>query len=340
MKRMEDTPKLHWGRRGLLALLALLLVLMLAAVLFGSTRLSLGELLQALDAGDRESPAWRIFFHVRLPRMLAGALCGSGLAVAGAVLQVVLNNSLAGPNIIGVNAGAGFAALIAMSLFPNRVSALPAAAFLGALGCTVLIYALARKTGASRMTIVLAGVAVSSILNAASGALKILFPDVLAAYNSFSVGTLNGVTLRQLAPAMPYIVAGLAAAQWLSGAMNVLSLGEEVAQSLGLNVRRCRLLLILAAAVLAGASVSVCGLVGFVGLLVPHTARLLFGSDNRLVIRASALLGACAVILCDLVGRMIFAPFEIPVGILLSLIGGGYFLWLLLRRRGGGKLHA
>ena len=190
------------------------------------------------------------------------------------------------------------------------------------------------------MTIVLAGVAVSSVLNAASGVLKILFPDILAAYNSFSVGTLNGVTLDRCKAAAPYIAAGLTAAVLLSGAMNVLSLGEEVAQSLGLHVRHCRMLLLLLAAVLAGASVSVCGLVGFVGLLVPHTARLLFGADQRLVVTASALMGACAVLLCDLLGRVLVAPFEIPVGILLSLIGGIYFIWLLLRHRGGGKLYA
>lgn len=262
-------------------------------------------------------------------------LCGCGLAVSGAVLQVVLNNSLAGPNIIGVNAGAGFASLLIMALFPWSAALLPAAAFLGALACTLLIYGVARCTGASRMTIVLAGVAVGSIVNAASSCLKILFPDILAAYNSFSVGTLSGVTMAEVRAAAPYLLVGLLAALILSGDMNVLALGEEVAQSLGLKVQRCRMLLIVIASVLAGASVSFAGLVSFVGLLVPHMARMMVGADNRAVVAVSALLGAAGVLLCDLLGRTLFAPFEIHVGIILSLVGGVYFVVLLLRRRGG-----
>ena len=322
-----------------LALLALWMVAaMLASLLLGSTPLSMEEVIRAVQMQDWENTALRIFFYVRLPRTLGGLLCGCGLAVSGAVLQVVLNNSLAGPNIIGVNAGAGFAALLVMALFPKSTGLIPAAAFAGALCCTLLIYAVARSTGASRMTLVLAGVAVSSVINAASSCIKILFPDILAAYNAFSVGTLNGVTMAELRAAAPYILPGLVAALALSRDMNVLMLGEEIAQSLGLRVERCRMLLIVIAAVLAGAAVSFAGLIGFVGLLVPHMARILLGSDNRLVVWASALLGGAGVLLCDLLGRILFAPFEIHVGILLSLVGGCYFIGLLLRRKGG-KLH-
>lgn len=286
-------------------------------------------------SGDTDSAALRIFLYARLPRTLGGVLCGCGLAASGAVLQVVLNNSLAGPNIIGVNAGAGFAALLLMALYPGAAMLLPGAAFVGALACTLLIYGAARLTGASRMTIVLAGVAVSGIVNAASSGLKILFPDVLAAYNSFSIGSLNGITMAQLRAAVPYLGAGLLAALLLGGDMDVLSLGEELAKSLGLKVERLRLLLIMTASVLAGAAVSVGGLVGFVGLLAPHMARLLVGTDNRRVVAASALLGASSVLLCDLLGRVLFAPFELPVGLVLSVAGGGCFLVLLFRRRGG-----
>lgn len=323
----------------LVVLAGLLIAAILLSLLLGSTNLSMVEVIQAALQGDMDSTALRIFLYVRLPRTLGGILCGCGLAVSGAVLQVELNNSLVGPNIIGVNAGAGFASLLVLALFPATASLLPAAAFVGALLCTLLIYGVARCTGASRMTIVLAGVAVSSIINAASSCIKILFPDVLAAYNSFSVGTLSGVTMDKLLAALPYLAVGLLAVLLLSGDMNVLVLGEEIAQSLGLRVDRCRLLLILAASVLAGAAVSFAGLVGFVGLLVPHIVRILLGTDNRLVVAGSALLGACGVLLCDLLGRTLFAPFEIHVGILLSLVGGVYFVCLLLRRRGG-KLHA
>lgn len=323
----------------LIVLALFLFAVALLSLLLGSTSLSMGDVLRAIREGDKENTALRIFLYVRLPRTLGGVLCGCGLAVSGAVLQVVLNNSLAGPNIIGVNAGAGFASLLVMALFPASAALLPGAAFAGALACTLLIYGVARWTGASRMTIVLAGVAVSSVINAASSCIKILFPDILAAYNTFSVGTLNGVTMTELKAALPYLLVGLLAALLLSGDMNVLSLGEEIAQSLGLRVERCRLLLIVTAAVLAGASVSFAGLIGFVGLLVPHIARILLGTDNRLVVAGSALLGASGVLLCDLLGRVLFAPFEIHVGIILSLVGGCYFVALLFRRRGG-KLHA
>lgn len=319
----------------LLILAAILAVAILLSLVFGSTRLSLGEVVRAAQAGNMTSPDLRIFLYARLPRTFGGVLCGCGLAVSGAVLQVVLNNSLAGPNIIGVNAGAGFASLLIMALFPWSAALLPAAAFLGALACTLLIYGVARCTGASRMTIVLAGVAVGSIVNAASSCLKILFPDILAAYNSFSVGTLSGITMAEVRAAAPYLLVGLLAALVLSGDMNVLALGEEVAQSLGLKVERCRMLLIVIASVLAGASVSFAGLVSFVGLLVPHMARMMVGADNRAVVAVSALLGAAGVLLCDLLGRTLFAPFEIHVGIILSLVGGVYFVALLLRRRGG-----
>ncbi len=314
---------------------ALLLVSALLSLILGSTPLSLPEALRAGLAGDLSNAAWRILAYSRLPRVLGAVLCGSALAVSGTVLQAVLNNSLAGPNLIGVNAGAGFAVLLVTALFPRQAALLPAVSFAGALACAGLIYAVARATGASRMTLVLAGVAVSSVINAASSCIKTLYPDILASYNRFAIGSLNGVRMVQLRAAAPYLAAGLAAALLLSRGMDLLALGEETAQSLGLRVERCRLLLVATAAVLAGAAVSVCGLLGFVGLLVPHAARWAVGGDSRLRIAASTLLGASAVLLCDLLGRVLFAPFELPVGVVLSLVGGVCFLILLLRRCGG-----
>ena len=337
---MDQWKRMDGRRSGmrLAGLAALLLVSVVLSLLLGSIRLSLWQALRAALASNWEDTALRIFLYSRLPRTLGGVLCGCGLAVSGAVLQMVLNNSLAGPNIIGVNAGAGFASLMVMALFPRAVALLPAAAFVGALACALLIYGVARWTGASRMTLILAGVAVTSVINAASACIRFLFPDILAAYNSFSVGTLNGVTMGELKAALPYLAAGLAAALVLSGDMNILALGEEMARSLGLKVERYRLLLILTAAVLAGASVSFAGLIGFVGLLVPHAARILLGADSRTVVAGSALLGASSVLVCDLLGRVLFAPFELPVGVVLSLVGGCCFIVLLFHRRGG-KLH-
>lgn len=339
MRKKRKTAA-RWNPGQVLIFLTMLLVVSLASSLFaGATQLSLGEVIRAAVNGERENAALRIFFYARLPRALGGLMCGCGLAVAGAVLQVVLNNSLAGPNIIGVNAGAGFAALLVMALFPEWIGLVPAASFLGALVCAVLVYGIARSTGMSRMTLVLAGVAVGYIINAASGCLKVIFPDIINSYSNFSIGTLNGVTMKQLCAAAPYLVIGLLAAALLSGSMNILALGEEMAQALGLKTEQCRLLLILTAAILAGAAVSIAGLIGFVGLLVPHIVRIFLGVNNRLVVPASALLGASSVLLCDLLGRVLFAPFEISVGIILSLVGGVCFIALLFRRKGG-KLNA
>ena len=300
----------------------------------GSTPLPPEQVLAVL-AGGGEGTARSIVLYVRLPRTLAALLCGAALAMGGAVIQGVLGNPLAGPNIIGVNAGAGLGAVLCSALLPASLTAVPVAAFAGALGACMLVYALARRTGASRITLVLAGVAISSMLSAGIDALSILFPDAALGANAFLIGRLSGVTMSALAaPAWLAALAG-AGALAMSYELDLLSLGDEVAQSLGLSARRVRNILLTLAAVLCGAAVSFAGLVGFVGLLVPHAARFLVGGEHKYLLGACVFLGASLVAVCDLAGRVLFAPFELPVGILLSLMGGPFFLWLLFRQRGG-----
>jgi iron complex transport system permease protein len=277
--------------------------------------------------------SWNILRHIRLPRAAAAVLTGAALAVSGAVLQAVLMNPLAGPNIIGVNAGSGFFVLAAALLFPGRWDVTPLAAFSGALLACGIIYALAAKTGASRITIVLAGVAVSGFFGAGSDAITVLVPDAWAGASAFLVGGFSGVTTGQLSFALWYVLGGLLSALLFSHDLNVLALGEETARSLGLPVKGCRFLFLAIAAVLAGGAVSMGGLLGFVGLIVPHAARFLMGEDNRLLLPAAALLGGAFVVGCDLLSRLLFAPYELPVGILLNFIGGPFFLWLLLKER-------
>ena len=313
------------------ALCALLLLLALASVCLGSVRVPLRDVLSALWGGEVPPRSYNIIRHVRLPRVLAALLVGAALSVSGAVLQAVLMNPLAGPNIIGVNAGSGFFVLGAAVLLPGRWDIIPLAAFAGALLACGIIYGLAVTTGASRITLVLAGVAVSGFFG--SDAITTLVPDAWTGASTFLVGGFAGVTMENVRFALWYIAAGLALALLLSHDMNILALGEETAQSLGLSVKLCRLLFILTAAVLAGGAVSIGGLLGFAGLIVPHAARFLAGEDNRVLIPASALLGASFVVGCDLLSRLIFAPYELPVGILLNFLGGPFFLWLLLRER-------
>lgn len=319
-------------------LLAALVVLTVLSLLVGSSGLPLQSLLDVFTA-DRESAAYRIFVYVRLPRTLAAILAGVALSTAGVTTQAVLNNPMASPSIIGVNAGANLATLLCMALLPHMVRLLPLAAFVGALLCSLLVYAIAALAGASRSTLLLAGIATTNIISAITSALRVFFPDIVTAASTFAVGSLNGVQMEQVLNAAIYIAIGLAVVFSLACDMNVLMLGEEVAHSLGLRVRSSRGVLLLAASLLAGAAVSFAGLIGFVGLIVPHIARYFVRTDNRKLLLISALIGAPLMLLCDILARVLFAPFELPVGILLSCIGGPYFIYLILKRRRGGHAH-
>ncbi len=321
------------NRLVLAALAVLTLGAMALSLCVGSQGVALPRLLAALRAGDPADPVRRIVLYVRLPRMAAGLCCGAAMAVAGALLQAVLNNAMASPNVIGVNAGAGFFALLAGVLLPQR--AVPGAAFAGALVTALLIYLLALRAGLARTTLVLAGLAVSGILTAGVNTMRLLFPEGVTGADGFLIGGLSGVSLTAVGSALPYLAAGGVLALFLAPELNILALGEQTAVSLGLPVGRTRLASILAAALLAGAAVSFAGLISFVGLLVPHIARRLVGVDHRVLLPACALLGAIFLLVCDTAARTLFAPYELPVGILLNVIGGVFFLYLLLGRKRG-----
>ena len=321
------------NRLVLAALAVLTLGAMALSLCVGSQGVALPLLLAALRAGDPADPVRRIVLYVRLPRMAAGLCCGAAMAVAGALLQAVLNNAMSSPNVIGVNAGAGFFALLAGVLLPQR--AVPGAAFAGALVTALLIYLLALRAGLARTTLVLAGLAVSGILTAGVNMMRLLFPEGVTGADGFLIGGLSGVSLTAVGSALPYLAAGGVLALFLAPELNILALGEQTAASLGLPVGRTRLASILAAALLAGAAVSFAGLISFVGLLVPHIARRLVGVDHRVLLPACALLGAIFLLVCDTAARTLFAPYELPVGILLNVIGGVFFLYLLLGRKRG-----
>lgn len=325
MKQPATLPTLR--RQGAaLTVLALAVVLAaLAGLCFGSQGYTPLQLWQAWCSGDPQNAVYRVLLHVRWPRTLAAA---------GVLLQAVLNNAMASPNVIGVNAGAGLAALCAAALWPAHPGAVQPAAFAGALAAALLVYGLALGAGVSRTTLVLAGLAVSGMLTAGMNTIKLLYPDAIAGASDFLVGGLSGVTLSGLKGAVPYLITGTLLALLLAADLNVLCLGEQSAASLGLHIGAVRFLGILAAALLAGAAVSFAGLLSFVGLLAPHIARRLVGNNHRILLPAAMLLGAAFVVLCDVLARCLFAPFELPVGILLSLIGGPFFLGLLLHGRG------
>ena len=324
------------GRAGILLALAVLTALSAGASLcLGAVSLPLRDTLRALLGGGEGTLARQIVLYARLPRVCGSLLAGGALAASGVVIQSVLMNPLAAPNIIGVNSGAGLAAALCCAAAPTALELVPIAAFLGALAGVLLVLLLAERTGAARITVVLAGLAVSSIFGAGIDGVVTLVPDALNGYTDFRIGGLRGLSMARVAPAAVMIALALAAALTLSHELDLLALGRETAQSLGLPARRLQLILLALAAALAGAAISFAGLLGFVGLIVPHIARRLVGEESRFLLPASALGGAALLTACDVLARLLFAPYELPVGIVLSFVGGPFFIWLLLRQRGG-----
>ncbi len=320
-----------------LALTLLLGVLFVLSLLFGATQMSLSEAIKAWLKGDISNADYRILFYIRLPRAIAALFSGCALAVSGVLIQAVLQNPMAAPNIIGVNSGAGLAAALTIAVFPNALPFLPLSAFLGALAASLLIYAISAKTSASKLTITLVGIAVGGVLNAAINTVKVAFPDSVYDADLFMIGGFSGVTYEKILPACILIAIALLLAFLMARDTDILTLGGNTAKSLGMNVTLMRFLLLILASALAGAAVSFSGLIGFVGLLVPHIMRKFVGSKHALLLPSSALCGGVLVLLCDLISRVIFAPYELPVGIILSLVGGVFFICLVIfGKRGEG----
>lgn len=328
--RAEST---HTGLALLPILLCSLIFLFCLSLGLGSSHIGFKSLLSILSGEDSFSQAYRIVRHVRLPRTLAALLCGMALALAGSLLQKVLHNPLAGPSIIGVNSGSGLCVLLASALYPNLAAMGSLFAFLGAMGASLSVYALARRAGSTRLTIILAGVAVSSLLGSCTDALITLRPDTQMLRMDFLIGSFAHVTFSEVAQTAPYIIGGSFLALLLSHDLNILALGDEVALSLGLEVGRTRFLAIMLASLLSSRVVSICGLIGFVGLVVPHMVRSLIGEDSPLSLLYTALGGSLLTLGCDLVARNLFSPYELPVGIVLSLLGSPFFLFLLFNRK-------
>jgi iron complex transport system permease protein len=298
----------------------------------GPSSVGLGALSEWLS-GEISEGSQTILLFIRLPRTLACIIAGGGLALSGMLLQTALHNPLASPGIIGVNSGAGLAVVLAAALFPPLFWIRGAAAFIGALLATLLIWLIASRTGASKTTVILSGVAVSGLLAALIDTVISIFPETISDRSAFYIGGFASVSLKHVLSAAPFTIASVIMSAVISRRLGLLPMGDEVASSLGLNVRRCRFLAILCAAMLSASAVSVAGLLGFVGLIVPHMARKLAPPNMRVLLPVSFLLGVCLTLACDIIGRMLFAPYELSAGIPLALIGAPFFLYLILSRR-------
>jgi iron complex transport system permease protein len=330
-------------QKNFITIIILLITLAFSAflsIMLGTVALKPADVLYAIFHGSSNDLTSLLVHNVRMPRTAGAVLTGMGLAVAGTILQSVMNNSLASPNTIGVNSGAGFAVMVGMLIFNGSNAYSPIFAFAGALITTLIIYALASIGDSSRTTIILAGITVSSFLSAGINTIKLLDTDITINITTFMIGTLSGITYKAIAMPAIGIIGGVLVSFLFAKHMNVLSLGDDIARSLGLNVPLTRFVLLTIASLLAGCVVSYAGLLSFVGLIVPHIARRLYGNDARLLLPCSAILGAIFVTLCDLIGRMIAAPYELPAGIIMSFIGGPFFLYLLLKKKGGRRVNA
>lgn len=310
----------------------LLLIACVASMMIGPVSFSVSEIWSGLTRAD-DSLERRIVWELRLPRVLVGLIVGMCLATSGAILQGVMRNPLADPGIIGVSSGAGLAATTIMIIFPAYILFLPLAAFLGAFVTALIIYSLSWKGGTSPVRIILVGVAINAIIGSFMSALMLIYSDRVQSVLPWLAGGIAGVGWVKFEMIIYYAIAALVFALFSIKHIRILRLGDEVAKLLGHNVERSRFYLIVLSTLLAGIAVSVSGLIGFVGLVVPHILRTMIGGDYRYLLPASALGGGLLVVVADTVARSAFNPIELPVGILLAFLGGPFFLYMIQRRR-------
>ncbi|MBQ9119501.1 MAG: iron ABC transporter permease [Lachnospiraceae bacterium] len=320
----------------MLVLLILLIVLIFISCAVGSAGYSVVEIVKALFSKE-DSIIKVTVMYLRLPRIFMAVLVGPALAASGCLLQAVMRNPLADPGTIGVSAGAGTAAITILLIFPNLSMSLPLFAFAGAALACVLIYTLAWKGGIDPVRIILSGVAINSVLGGYNSMLQLLNSDNLSGVLAFMNGSISGVSWGHVRIAAVYTFIGLFFAFMCIRPANALQLGDEMAKNLGIRVNLSRVCLSAVSAFLAAATVSVVGMIGFVGLLVPHIARMLVGSDYKVMLPTSILLSSCVLLAADTIGRTIVPGLEIPVGVVMSVIGGPFFLYMLRKR---GKFNA
>ena len=325
---------------GMLVLSGIIIFLFLffLSVFLGTKALSFSEGIAAfgkfLDGKQAVAGgAGVILLKLRLPRTVAVVFCGIALSVSGLLLQSALNNSLASPGIIGVNSGAGLFVLLFSLIFPFSFLGHSLGAMSGALLSVLLVYLISIKAGVSKTTLVLAGVAVSSLMTAGIDIVITLRPEIITDKVAFNLGGFGNLNLQGLKLAVPIILLGIGIAFVLAGGIDLFALGDEAAFGLGLNVKACRLWAIIVSGVLAGTAVSVCGILGFVGLIIPNIIRLFGHQNTKISIILCIIFGSDFLLLCDLLARVLFFPYELPVGLFMSILGAPFFIWMLINKR-------
>lgn len=319
-------------RMALIVLPILLVIVSVGSLMIGQVSFSVSEVFSGIFSSE-DTMARRIVWEIRIPRIITGIIVGVCLAISGSILQGVMQNPLADPGVIGITSGAGIMAVAVMVVFPGYIIYLPIAAFLGAFVAAMIVYSLSvKKGGTSPMRIILVGVAINALCGAGTNALMILYSDRVQSVLPWLSGGLTGVGWVQFNMIIYYVIIAIILSMYAIKHIRIMRLGDEMASLLGHNVERSRFFLIVLSTLLAGIAVSVAGLIGFVGLVVPHILRLIIGGDHKYLIPASALAGGLLVVFADTIARTVFDPIEFPVGILLAFIGGPYFLYLIHRK--------
>ncbi len=326
-------------RRVPIMLLCLAVVTVVAMVMnvgrgeYPISPLDIVKTILGLDTGNPDHAF--VIHNLRLPRTLVAFMVGMALAISGTIFQGLTRNPLADPGIIGINAGASLAAVTVIVLFPSApVYTLPLSAFAGALLMAIFIYSLAWSNGSSPILFILMGVGLSAIASAFTS-LMITFGDIYNVTDAlvWLAGSVYGRTWEQVFSFLPWLIVFVPMALILAKHLNILNLGDDIAKGLGTRVEWQRGLLVLVGVALAGAGVATAGMIGFVGLIAPHLGRQLVGTNHEGLIPTSALLGGMLVVIADLLGRTLFAPIELPCGVVTAAIGAPYFLYLLIRNR-------
>lgn len=314
------------------AVLAILLAAMaLLALSLGSAGFTVSQIIRGLLSQENGN-IHVVIYNLRLPRVIMAMEVGASLAVSGALLQAVMRNPLADPGIIGVSAGAATAATTVLLIYPAMLSLVPLFAFGGAVFACVLIYVLAWREGVDPVRLILSGVAINTVLGAYNAFLQMLNADNLSGVLAFMNGSLSGVTWDRIYVITLYSAVGLLLSAGCMKSANILQLGDEMAVSLGVDVNRVRIFLSAVGAFLAAATVAVAGMIGFLGLVVPHICRMIVGSDYRALLPVSALMGALFLLAADTLGRTLVSGMEIPVGIVMAATGGPFFLYMLRKK--------
>lgn len=333
-RRMDQSRKKKKTARAALSFIilgALLAALVFASINIGSLQVSFGELIRGLFVERIENVA--AIYDLRFPRIVISLFAGAAVAVAGVLFQAVLKNPLADPGIIGISSGASFMAVLVTAFLPALYFFTPLFAFGGGVLAFFLVYSLSWKGGLSPLRIILTGVAVSAMFSGLSDALNSMTGGSSSGVASIVEGNITQKTWEDVQTLLPYVIVGLALAVLFSKMCNLMTLEDKTARGLGVNVNLMRILISLVAVLLASISTAVAGAVSFLGLIVPHMGRILVGSDHRALVPFSMLAGAFTFLLADTIGRTVAAPYEVSASIIMSVIGGPFFIILLRRSK-------